>query len=220
MPRAVNAKPDDIPPWAEGLADRERRFVEEYLVDLSATDATVRAGIGKTRKSATEIACRLRRKQSVATAISRIMSERAGATGSRVIEELGKLAFADLTDIVKVKGGFVVVTDTEDLTPDQRAAIAEISETISEHGRTVKVKLHDKIAALNKLAKVLSLYKERVELSGPNGGGIPVDVKLAGVRERISERLSEIEQRLNVEPILKIQPPPRRVAAPPANVFF
>ena len=44
-------------------------------------------------------------------AISRLLAERAGATGSRVIEELGKLAFADVTDIVKLKGGCIVVTD-------------------------------------------------------------------------------------------------------------
>jgi phage terminase small subunit len=216
MPRnAVTAKPAaDAPEWAAQLTPREQRFVSEYIIDLNATEAAIRAGLGKTRKSATEIASRIRRKSVVAAAISALITERSGATGSRIIEELGKLAFADVTDIVKVENGCVVVTDTDKLTPDQRASIAEISETIGEGGRTIKVKMHDKIQAIDKLAKVLSLYRERVEVTGRDGG----PVQMEDAKARLAAMLGIGVPRIEPVPMTQIQPPPRRIAPPSVSI--
>jgi phage terminase small subunit len=217
MPRkAVSIKPTvDTQTWAAQLTPREHRFVSEYIIDLNATEAGVRAGLGKTRKSSTEIASRLRRKHAVAQAITVLIAQNSGATGSRIIEELGKLAFADVTGIVKVKAGQVIVTDTDELTADQRASIAEISETIGEGGRTIKVKLHDKLSALDKLAKVLSLYKER---EAPRSE-VPSNETVEAIRARITERLNKMraiaDERARAIP--EIQPPMRRIEAPPTK---
>lgn len=206
---------EPAPTWAAQLTPREHRFVSEYIIDLNATEAGVRAGLGKTRKSSTEIASRLRRKHAVAQAITVLIAQNSGATSSRIIEELGKLAFADVTGIVKVKDGCVIVTDTDELTADQRASIAEISETVGEGGRTIKVKLHDKLSALDKLAKVLSLYKER---EAPRSDA-PSNESVQAIRERIMARLNKMraiaEEQGRVIP--KIQPPLRRIAPPPSN---
>lgn len=210
---AIATKSADAPVWAAQLTPREHRFVSEYIIDLNATEAGVRAGLGKTRKSSTEIASRLRRKQTVAQAISVLIAQNSGATSSRLIEELGKLAFSSITDVVKVKNGQVIVTDTDDLTPDQRASIAEISETVGEGGRTIKVKLHDKLSALDKLAKVLSIYKER---EAPRYE-VPESDRVEAIRARISARLDKMraiaEEQGRVIP--EIQPPLRRIASPP-----
>lgn len=212
MPRntlATKLSAEPVPSWAAELNIRERRFVEEYLVDLSAKQAAIRAGLGKTPKSASEIASRMRRKQSVATAISALLAERSGATESRIVEELGKLAFSDVIDVVRVENGCVIVTDTDKLSADQRASIAEISETIGEGGRTIKVKFHDKLAALDKLAKVLSLYKERVEVTQT------YDPRpLESARERIERLIEKMAAQANESPLVEIQPPPRRIASP------
>jgi phage terminase small subunit len=214
MPRnALATNPADTPAWAAELNNRERRFVEEYLVDLSAKQAAIRAGLGKTPKSASEIASRMRRKQSVAAAISALLAERGGATGSRIIEELGKLAFADVTDIVKVKDGRVIVTDTDQLSPDQRASIAEISETVGGGGRTVKVRMHDKISALDRLARCLSLYKERVEVSGPHGEPVQIEDSKA----LLASLIAGMAVRLNETAVVEIDPPVRRIASPMAQ---
>jgi phage terminase small subunit len=215
MPRnAITPKSTTEPPpaWAAQLTPREQKFVSEYIIDLDATDAAVRAGLGKTRKSSTEIASRLRRKDSVAQAISVLIAQRSGVTSSRIIEELGKLAFADVTDIVKVKNGQIVVADTDDLSPDQRASIAEISETLGEGGRTIKVKLHDKLNARDKLAKVLSLYKERVEVTqtyDPN--------TLESARKRVIDRMESMLRRMDGggESRAEIEPPLARIAPSP-----
>src|SRR5690348_16931724 len=134
MPRNTRNQPvaaERTPSWSAELTLRERRFVEEYLVDLNGTEAAVRAGLGKTRKSSTEIACRLRRKMTVATAIATLMNERAATTGSRIVEELARVGFAKITDFVRVEDGRLIVTDTGKLSEDQQAAICEISETVS-----------------------------------------------------------------------------------------
>lgn len=194
----VNAAPT----WA-ALSDRERRFVEEYVIDLSGRDAGIRAGLGRTPKSATEMASRMKRKATVAAAIAQLIQERGNVTGSRVLEEMARIAFAKMTDFARVERGCLVVTDTAQLTEDQQAAISEITETVTEAGRTVRIKLHDKGAMLDRLAKVLSMYRERVELSGPGGGPIPI----ADVRAKIAERLKLIGERQSLPGTVEILPP-------------
>lgn len=206
---AVARVQDGAPPWAEGLNDRERAFVEQYVVDLNPTEAAVRAGLGKTRKSSTEIASRMRKTPKVAEAISRLMTERSGVTGAAVLNEIGRIAFAKFTDFARIEGGQLVITDTSKLTEDQMAAIAEISETVGEGGRTIKIKLHDKLHALDRMARALGLYKERVEMSGPNGGPIQVEDAVARLRERVEAMARRKEGEVAVE----IQPPLKRIAA-------
>ena len=206
--------PKSPPTWAAELTPRERRFVEEYLVDLNGTEAAIRAGLGKTRKSSTEIASRMKRKATVAAAIAQLLAERGNVTGSRVVEEIGRVAFAKMTDFARVEDGRLIITDTRQLTEDQQAAIQEISETVGEHGRTIKVKLHPKMDALDKLAKVLSMYRERVEVSGTVNHDH--EHTLTDVRARIAERLKGISENLKAIPLVEIDLPPRRVALPVA----
>jgi Terminase small subunit len=85
--------PEAVPAWAKKLSDQERLFVLEYTVDLNATQAALRAGYGKgDTDAARKYASELRRKHHIGEAIAALMSERYGATQSRVIEELAKLA--------------------------------------------------------------------------------------------------------------------------------
>lgn len=63
------------PTSKSGLTDKQRRFVEEYLVDLNATQAAIRAGFSE--KSASEQGYQLLHKTSVARAIAERQIERA-----------------------------------------------------------------------------------------------------------------------------------------------
>ena len=209
MRNAIAKIEDGCPPWAEGLTDRERGFVESYLVDLNPTQAAIRAKLGKTKKSSTEIASRMRKKPAVAAAISQLMGERTGVTGAGVVNEIARIAFSKMPDFARVEKGTLVITDTSELTEDQQAAISEISETVGEGGRTVRVKLHDKLSALDKLAKVLSLYREKVEVSGPNGG--PVQMEDAKSRLLL---LLGLPGSVQSQPLVEIQAPLKRVAPP------
>jgi phage terminase small subunit len=206
----------DTPAWAAELTLRERRFVEEYVIDLSARSAAIRAGLGKTAKSASEIASRMRKKSHVAAAINALMAERSGVTSTAVVDEIGKLAFAKMTDFVRVENGSLIITDTSKLTEDQQAAIAEITETVNESGRAIRVKLHDKLSALDKLAKVLSLYKERE--TSPT---VAVNVTVNDVRARVTARMEELARRAAEEDRLvpELSPPIRRVETVPAPIM-
>jgi phage terminase small subunit len=110
------------PPWAADLSLRERRFVEEYIVDLNGRQAAIRAGLGKSIKSATEMASRMRKNPTVAAAISALMAERSGVTGAAVVGELGAIAFSRITDYLKLENKRLVlaVDDLNELTDERR----------------------------------------------------------------------------------------------------
>ena len=81
------------------LNAKKNRFVEEYPVDLNATQAAIRAGYSK--KTAYSIGQRLLKDVEIQDAIQQAMkdrSERTGITQDKVVEELGKVAFAEAHD--------------------------------------------------------------------------------------------------------------------------
>ena len=95
---AVQRVEEGAPAWAENLTDRERAFVESYVVDLNPTEVAIRAKLGKTRKSSTEIASRMRKKPAAAAAISQLMGARTGVTGAAVVNEIARIAFSKMPD--------------------------------------------------------------------------------------------------------------------------
>jgi phage terminase small subunit len=200
------AKAENAPKWAADLTLRERLFVESYLIDLNGKAAAIRAGLGHNPKSAVEIASRFKKRAHVAAAISALMAERNGVTAVSVVDEIGKIAFAKFSDFARVVDGTLVVTDTAQLTEEQQACIAEISETIGEHGRTIRIKLHPKLDALDKLAKVLSLYKERSEVAHHH------EVEVVDPLDRINRRLDQLRTAMKAGVIAEIDPPVQRIA--------
>lgn len=81
------------------LTVKQERFVEEYLVDLNATQAAIRAGYSS--KTAEQMGYQLLQKTSVQKALQEAIEERSKRTGitqEKVIEEIGKIAFAEAHD--------------------------------------------------------------------------------------------------------------------------
>jgi phage terminase small subunit len=199
-------KTEDAPTWAAELTPRERRFVEEYIVDLNGKAAAIRAGLGKSAKSATEMASRMRKKPHVAAAISALMAERNGVTGAAVVGELGAIAFSKITDYLKLENGRLVLTvsDLNELPDEAKAAIAKLRERANDDGTvTIEVELHDKIAALDKLGKALGIFKERSEVDHHH------EVEFVDPLERIRQRLNTLKRAREAEPEMEIQPPLR-----------
>ena len=153
----------------DGLTAKQRAFVREYLVDLCATRAAKRAGYsGRTAK---EQGYQLLGQPHVAAAIEAAQearAERVEVDADRVVEEYARIAFAYLTDVVQIEGGSVTVTDTDKLSPAQRASIAEISQTKD----TIRVKLHPKTTALEGLGKHLGMFVNRSEINANVAGGV------------------------------------------------
>ena len=82
-----------------GLTDKQQRFVDEYLVDLNATQAAIRAGYSA--KTAGQIGDQNLKKLEIQAAIQRRkkeLSEKTKITQQMVLEELGKVAFESAED--------------------------------------------------------------------------------------------------------------------------
>lgn len=148
------------------MTPKQRRFVAEYLVDLDAKRAAIRAGYGA--KNAASIAWRLRRIPEVSRAIDEAMatwSKRHAIGAERVLHELGRIAFASISDFVAWDREGVTLKDQAVLDLDQQAAVADITMTRSGSGTTVRVKLHDKLGALKELARLLGVSAETLGTS-------------------------------------------------------
>lgn len=158
------------------LTAKQQRFVEEYLVDLNGTQAAIRAGYSS--RGADVAAVRLLGNARVSTAIQarRVkLSQKLEITQERVLQELARIAFADMRDLFVWDAEKAAFVPSKDLTEDQAAAIsgveAETVRTTREDGTvetTVKLKLktYDKKGALDSIAKHLGMFVERHQLEG------------------------------------------------------
>ena len=157
------------------LTDKQARFVEEYLIDLNATQAAIRAGYAES--SAKDCGWENLQKPAVQAALHEAMdarSKRTAITADRVLQELAHLGFARMDDYAEWGPKGVTLKQSEGLTEDQLRAVGEVSETVTQHGGTIRFKLHDKLGALEKLGKHLGLFVERVEHSGSVNTGVLV----------------------------------------------
>ena len=158
------------PPKTE-LTPRQQRFVEEYLVDLNATQAAIRAGYSK--KTAYSQGQRLLKHVEVERAVEEAKAERAEKTGlsaDRVLRELAALSFSDVRQLYTDKGKLRPVSEW----PDEVAAAVAGLETVHRNltagdsavETILKVKRWDKPRALEMLCKHLGLFEEKVAHSG------------------------------------------------------
>ena len=83
------------------MTDKQARFCEEYMIDLNATQAAIRAGYSP--KTANEQAARLLANVSIQNRIAQLQAEqsrRTGVSADRVVRELAKVAFVDRKSVV------------------------------------------------------------------------------------------------------------------------
>lgn len=166
------------------LTPKQERFVQEYLVDLNATQAAERAGYSA--RTARQTGAENLTKPDIAAAVQSAMRERSARTqitADEVLAEIAALAFSDLGQILDFTGDDPRLRPAEDIPEAARRAVASIKvRRVVEAGagegkREVEVtefKLWDKLAALEKAARHLGLFApDRHEHSGPGGGPIP-----------------------------------------------
>ena len=87
-------------------------------------------------------------------------SQRTQVTADRVIEELARIAFATIGNVVQWDGSGTTIQPSEDLSDDAIRALSEVTDVVTKDGdRTLKVKQYDKIRALELLMKHLGMAK-------------------------------------------------------------
>lgn len=168
------------------LNPRQARFVDEYLVDLNATQAAIRSGYSK--KTAAQIGERLLRKVEIQQALSGRMKARetrTEITQDKVLAELARIAFGNKRALMKWGPDGVTLVDSETITDEDAAMVSEVSESVTEAGGTIKLKTHDKVKALELIGKHLGMFGDKLELSGKGGGPVqhvnmtPADIEAA-----------------------------------------
>lgn len=146
------------------MTKKQKRFVEEYLIDLNATQAAIRAGYSP--DSAKEIGSENLTKPNIAKAIDQAIAERSRRTGvnaDRVVRELAKIAFVNAGEVVDLDTALLM----DKISDDDMAAIQSVKvKTFGEDGIEREVKLADKLKALELLGKHLGLFKDKVEING------------------------------------------------------
>jgi phage terminase small subunit len=146
---------------------KRARFCEEYLLDLNATQAAIRAGYSK--KTAYSQGQRLLKDVEVAAKIEELQearSERTQITADQVVRELAKVGFSNMANYADWGPDGVELVAAGDLTPDQSAVVSEVSETVSEKSRSLRFKLHNKVDALEKIGRHLGMFKDVMEVKG------------------------------------------------------
>ncbi len=142
---------------------RQQLFVHEYLVDVNGAAAAVRAGYSK--KGADVRAAILMKKPEIRAAIDAAMAkkvERVEATVERVLEEMTRLAFYDITAVFDVQNGKITLRDPTKLPEDLRRAIVGIKPVQIGETLQYECKFADKQRALDSLARHLQMFKDMV----------------------------------------------------------
>lgn len=138
------------------LTRRQQIFAHEYLVDLNATRAAIRAGYSV--EAAYNQGHRMMRNDEVSEFIDNAIAERLerlGITADRVIEEWAAIGFASMGDFLTADEYGCPTWDFEKASRAKSAAIRDISINTSGGGRRISIKLADKPAALMMLGKYL-----------------------------------------------------------------
>ena len=147
------------------LSKLQRRFCEEYVIDLNATAAYKRAGYKAKNdsvagKSAHKL-LKIPEAQAYLADARAVRSENTQTTAERVLKELRAIAFGCVTDTVTVVDGVSTIKNTKDWSDESRRCIQEVNgegERVGKEGETSspaksRVKSYDKMKALEILAK-------------------------------------------------------------------
>ena len=110
------------------LTGKQQNFVNEYLIDLNATAAAKRAGYSV--KSAYHSGWENLRKPEIVAEISKRqkrMAEKLEITQEMVVQELGKLAFSNIGDYLRIDADGAPYLDFSGLTEAQTAALTSVT---------------------------------------------------------------------------------------------
>jgi phage terminase small subunit len=193
------------------LTAKQKRFCEEYVIDLNATQAAIRAGYSA--KVAGEMGYLI--KPNIQAEIRRLgldTARKLEISRERVMRELAAIAFAKASDVARVTTekapelaihpltgevtaaltGWrqnVKITDTDKLPDDILAAIA----SVKQGANGIEVKLHDKIKPLELLGKMLGMF---------DGGNAPEEAK----NNLFEAIVTSAEEELRTDDISEIEP--------------
>lgn len=162
------------------MTKKQKLFCEEYLIDLNATQAAIRAGYSP--ETAYSIGQENLKKPEIRTRIEKAMAERSRRTGvnaERVVLELAKIAF--------VNAGMVI--DATDATLKTDAALEDLAaiqsikvKDMGDMGIEREIRMADKLKALELLGRHLGMFNDKIRLDAKLDTG-----KLDGILAQLQD---------------------------------
>ena len=169
------------------LTPKQQRFVEEYLIDLNATQAAIRAGYSE--KTAKEIGSENLTKPNIAKAIEEAQNKRQEQTQIDAAYVLKRLVEIDQMDVLDIMDDQMKIRPVNEWPKVWRQYVVNLEnlELSDGEGCFKKIKWPDKVKNLELLGKHVSVgaFKDKIEHTGPNGG--PIDLSLKVVFENDGE---------------------------------
>lgn len=173
---------------ANDLTPKQKRFIEEYLIDLNATQSAIRAGYSEdtAQQMGSENLSKPLIKSAIQAAID-ARSKRTNITADNVLSELMRIATADLSGAYDEQGRLKPI---HEIPEDTRRAMSGIKvfeefegsgQDRVKIGEVREVKFWDKPKALEILARHLKLLTDKVEVSG----SVTISDRLAKARKRV-----------------------------------
>lgn len=186
-------------PAYDALELNHARFVDALFTTPSASAAYTKV-YGTAGASADTAASRLLRNDKVQAAIAEkraILAARTDISVARIAQEYGRLAFSSMRTFATWGPDGVTLVDDSTLTEDDARCVAEVAESRTKDGGSLKIKLHDKKAALDKLVELLGITPEMVRKLYPgfDATGLDADAR----QTRVISLLAEAKKRRAAE---------------------
>ena len=160
------------------LTPKQQRFVEEYLIDLNATQAYIRAGFSS--KLANTNAVKLLQNTTIAKAIAEAQAKREERTKIDADYVLKRLVEIDQMDVLDIMDENLNMKPLKEWPKIWRQYINNVEsiELSDGEGWLKKIKWPDKVKNLELIGKHVSVgaFKDKIEHTGPNGGDINVTI--------------------------------------------
>lgn len=173
------------------LTDKQRRFIDAYLVCWNATEAAARAGYSGARASLAQIGHENLRKLEIRAEIDARLSESA-MPASEVLARLTEIARSSMADFLSPRGKGVAL----DLKRASDAGALHLVKKYTKTKQGVTIELYDAQAALVKLGEHHRLFVQRQEITGKDGG--PIDI--VDAREQLAAALAGLVTPSDAEP--------------------
>ena len=176
------------------ITEQQKVFCAEYIIDLNATQAAIRADYSK--KTARSKGCQLLTKVNIQKEIQKLKAERSERLQIRadfVVAELAKVAFSNIKRFLDIENDEVYFKDFKDI-PDEHAAAIESIKVMKKaikddvEIQTIQFKLHSKLNALEQLGRHLGIYEKDNEQLRPIETAKPLTI------EEMKKRITEAEE--------------------------
>lgn len=135
------------------LTAKQEKFCYEYVIDLNATQAALRAGYSE--KTAYSSGSRLLKNVEIQKFIQTLQADlekTAGITALKVLKEHKKIAFSDTS---MIREGWMTLKAYEELPKEIKDCIQEVATRETKYGNEIKIKFYDKQRSLDSISRIL-----------------------------------------------------------------